>query len=101
MKLLNNHQNALIEVHLLNGWQSRAYLVNQGHWDRPVSVGRYGTFPFIDPLLVKIANALLTGPTEQSKLVVRFAQQTTSLRRVVGAEYSKLLGTSLCKLHSK
>ncbi|QFS89039.1 hypothetical protein FIU96_19425 [Marinobacter sp. THAF39] len=37
-------------------------------------------------------NALLTGPTEQSKLVVKFAQQTTSLRRVVGSEYSKLLG---------
>ena len=38
------------------------------------------------------ATALLTGPTEQSKLVVKFAQQTTSLRRVVGSAYSKLLG---------
>ncbi|BCV32847.1 hypothetical protein TUM4442_23740 [Shewanella algae] len=46
---------------MLNGWQSRVYLVNQGHWDHPVSVGRYGTFPFIDPLFVKIANAALRG----------------------------------------
>jgi hypothetical protein len=38
-----------------------------------------------------IPNALLTGPTEHSKLVVKFAQQTTRLRRVVGSEYSKLL----------
>ena len=37
-------------------------------------------------------NALLTGPTEQSKLVVKFAQQTTSLRRLVGSKYSELLG---------
>lgn len=41
---------------------------------------------------LNLPNALLTGPTEQSKLVVKFAQQTTSLRRVVGSEYSKLLG---------
>src|SRR5690554_1159348 len=42
-------------------------------------------------------NALLTGPTEQSKLVVKFAQQTTSLRRVVGSEYSNLLQVGSCK----
>ncbi len=42
-------------------------------------------------------NALLTGPTTRRKLVVKFAQQTTGLRRVVGSEYSNLLQVGSCE----